>query len=274
MKLSIITINYNNKAGLQKTIDSVISQTFKDFEWIIIDGGSTDGSKDLIEKHSSYITYWVSEPDKGIYNAMNKGIMVAKGEYLYFLNSGDALYSHNIIENLFNNNLYGDIVYGNAIFINKDKTQLLVKPNKNISLSFFVSGHVINHQSTFIRKKLFDSCLYNENLQLVSDWEFEIKQAILGKTYQYIDKIIVLYDYTGLTSKPSDLLSKERKSVINNISWAIKKVMDELFLLRKFAGNEYVKIIYNYSEKGYIFKKIINFTIQILKAIDFCTRKS
>ncbi len=92
MKLSIITVNLNNKDGLQKTIDSVISQTFKDFEWIVIDGGSTDGSKELIEKYSDYISYWVSEPDKGIYNAMNKGIKVAKGDYLEFLNSGDIFF--------------------------------------------------------------------------------------------------------------------------------------------------------------------------------------
>ena len=85
MKLSIITVNLNNREGLQKTIDSVVNQTFRDFEWIVIDGGSTDGSKELIEQYADHFAYWVSEPDKGIYNAMNKGIKVAKGEYLQFL---------------------------------------------------------------------------------------------------------------------------------------------------------------------------------------------
>lgn len=273
MKLSIITINYNNKIGLQKTIDSVISQTFKDYEWIIIDGGSTDGSKELIEKYSSYITYWISEPDKGIYNAMNKGIKVAKGEYLQFLNSGDALYSNIIIDELFKYNIYGDIIYGNAIFLKKDKTQFLVTPPKKISLSYFVSGHVINHQSTFIKKELFDNNPYNENFQLVSDWEFEIKQAILGKRYQYIDKVFVWYDYTGLTSQPSDLLSNEQTLVIDNISWAIKNDIDELFNLRKKVENEYVKKIWYYSEKGFIFRKIINLTIHILNLIEFCMNR-
>ena len=84
MKLSIITINYNNKAGLQRTIDSVICQTCKDFEWIVIDGGSTDGSKQLIEQYQSHFAYWCSEPDNGVYHAMNKGITHAKGEYLLF----------------------------------------------------------------------------------------------------------------------------------------------------------------------------------------------
>ena len=91
MKLSVITINFNNKEGLAKTIVSVVGQTTRDFEWIIIDGGSTDGSMELIENNSEYISYYVSEPDKGIYNAMNKGIMASHGEYLLFLNSGDYL---------------------------------------------------------------------------------------------------------------------------------------------------------------------------------------
>jgi len=83
-KLSIITINYNNCAGLKRTIDSVVSQSFKDYEWIVIDGGSKDGSKDLIEQYSDSFTYWVSEPDNGIYNAMNKGIEKANGEWMLF----------------------------------------------------------------------------------------------------------------------------------------------------------------------------------------------
>ena len=97
MKLSIITINYNNLAGLQRTIDSVVCQTWHDYEWIIIDGGSSDGSKELIEQYQEYITYWCSEPDKGIYNAMNKGIDHAHGDYLIFMNSGDAFASKKCI---------------------------------------------------------------------------------------------------------------------------------------------------------------------------------
>ena len=86
MKFTIITINYNNVKGLKKTIDSVISQNFSDYEFIIIDGASTDGSVDIIKEYSPHISYWVSEPDKGIYHAMNKGITVSRGEYLLFLN--------------------------------------------------------------------------------------------------------------------------------------------------------------------------------------------
>ena len=96
--ISIITVNFNDKIGLERTLESVFSQNFRNFEYLVIDGGSNDGSKDLLEKNSEKINYWVSEPDKGIYNAMNKGISFAKGEYLIFLNSGDHLKNENSLE--------------------------------------------------------------------------------------------------------------------------------------------------------------------------------
>ena len=109
-KLSIITVNLNNREGLRKTAESVVSQTYKDYEWIVIDGGSTDGSKELIEQYAEHISYWVSEPDKGIYNAMNKGIRQAHGEYFLFLNSGDSLCDDDIVESFCVGNFKEDIV--------------------------------------------------------------------------------------------------------------------------------------------------------------------
>ena len=90
MRLSIITINYNNREGLRKTIESVVNQTYRNFEYIIIDGGSTDGSVEVVKEYADRISYWVSEPDNGIYNAMNKGVLAANGKYIQFLNSGDT----------------------------------------------------------------------------------------------------------------------------------------------------------------------------------------
>lgn len=98
MKLSIITINYDNKEGLLKTILSVVNQINHDYEYIIIDGGSNDGSVDIIKDYADKIDYWVSSKDKGIYNAMNKGIDVAKGEYCIFMNSGDTFYDSNTLK--------------------------------------------------------------------------------------------------------------------------------------------------------------------------------
>src|SRR4051812_11860469 len=96
-KISIITINYNDKEGLRSTIDSVITQSFRDFEFLVIDGNSSDGGKEVLEEYKSHIDYCVSEPDTGVYNAMNKGIRAATGDYLLFLNSGDVLYNNDIL---------------------------------------------------------------------------------------------------------------------------------------------------------------------------------
>src|SRR5688500_2837476 len=118
-KLSIITINLNNISGLIKNFDSVFEQTFKDLEYIIIDGGSTDGSKEIIEKNAAKFSYSVSEKDKGIYNAMNKGIVKEKGEYIYFLNSGDYLVNNEVIDKVFHETEDKDIIYGDVIVADK-----------------------------------------------------------------------------------------------------------------------------------------------------------
>ena len=101
MKISIITINLNNVSGLENTLSSVRAQTFRDFEQIVVDGGSSDGSVDVIRANSDWIAQWISEPDSGIYNAMNKGVRMASGDYLLFLNSGDCLASPKVLENVF-----------------------------------------------------------------------------------------------------------------------------------------------------------------------------
>ena len=112
LKLSIITVNLNTLEGLKRTYESIVSQTFKNYESLVIDGGSTDGSKEFIEQHQDKFSYWCSEPDKGIYNAMNKGIVRAKGEYLNFMNSGDCFASENTLTEVFCTPQTADILYG------------------------------------------------------------------------------------------------------------------------------------------------------------------
>ncbi len=116
-KLSIITVNFNNATGLQKTFDSVFEQTFKDFEYIIVDGGSTDGSEEIIERNRDKINYWVSEKDKGVYHAMNKGMAKASGDYLLFLNSGDHFKDENILLEVMPELDGTGIVYGNIFLV-------------------------------------------------------------------------------------------------------------------------------------------------------------
>ena len=217
MKLSIITINLNNIDGLNRTIKSVIEQSYTEYEYIIIDGASTDGSIELIKQFSDNITYWKSESDKGIYNAMNKGIQKATGDYCYFLNSGDTFYNKSVLEEIMKIPIIGDIVCFDAIVNEGDKNSL-VKASVDISFYMFYT-HTILHQSAFIQRSLFEKYgLYNEQLRIVSDWEFFIKVLFLyGATYQSVSIILSVFDTTGLSSIPANfLVSKEERTGVLN----------------------------------------------------------
>ena len=219
MRLSIITVNLNNKEGLQKTTNSVISQTFKDFEWIVIDGGSIDGSKELIENHSEFISYWVSEPDKGIYNAMNKGIKAAKGEYLLFLNSGDFLMNSNVLDRFFAQGNNSDIIYGYVARNIEGKVQNLTGflSKDNISL-IDLYYQTIPHQGTFFKAILFEKFgLYNENLRIVADREFYIKTIIYGNVSVKFIPITVSFFEDGGISSTSPKYLQEKKQVLNSL---------------------------------------------------------
>lgn len=217
-KLSIITINYNDIIGLKKTYNSIVNQKNKNFEYIIIDGGSTDGSKEFIENNSSNIDYYISESDNGIYNAMNKGILAAKGEFVLFMNSGDYLYDDFMIEKIHQKlDSEYDIIYGDTIFKEKEKESHIKYPS-TLSFHFFTYNNLC-HQATFIKRKLFDEIFfYNENFKIVSDWEFFIYSICIKNTsYKHIDDIICYYDFEGISSneKSKELIKKETQEVMN-----------------------------------------------------------
>ena len=187
-KISIITVNFNNKVGLQKTIASVLSQTFKNFEFIIVDGASTDGSKALLADGNLETTKWISEPDNGIYHAMNKGIRVARGEYCLFLNSGDWLVESDTLKNLFSGAPSADIVSGDIYFYDNEKNEIkwhVPSPDQMTAATLFLGS--LPHQATLIRRRLFDQIgLYKEHLKIVSDWLFFIEALLIHDcTYQH-----------------------------------------------------------------------------------------
>ena len=220
MKYSIITINYNHHDGLKKTIESVIIQSCKDYEFIIIDGGSTDGSREVIEQFSVHINYWVSEPDKGIYNAMNKGIKAANGEYLIFMNSGDTFYNERALESSLPFLKY-DIVQG--ITKNQDKTEtplcLVQIPGKTQLFS-----PSLHHQSCFFNKKLFNNFLYDENYKIVSDWKFYIEQVIFHDcTYSYMPIKVAIYEGGGISDYQKEIEFDERIDIIKKITKLLKE---------------------------------------------------
>jgi len=217
-KISVITVNFNNKIGLEKTVKSVLGQSYDDFEFIIIDGGSTDGSVDIIQEFKDRVTHWVSEPDKGVYNAMNKGIRVANGEFVIFMNSGDTFVDKNVLYDCAVNITNDfDIYYGDNYKVKENGSKRLKTYPSALQFSFFYTSS-INHQSTFIRKSLFDDHFYyNENYKIVADWEFFI-YAICYKNvpYKYLAKTIANYDFTGVSSleRNKHLAAKEKAEVL------------------------------------------------------------
>lgn len=202
-KLTIITINRNNAIGLRRTIQSVINQTSSVFEYIVIDGASTDDSVEIIKEYSDRITYWVSEPDNGIYNAMNKGILKATGEYLLFLNSGDELNNAEVIENILKCTNDTDIIIGKAINIDKKCKTTIQTNTLTFPLRFSVFFQFsIPHQSTFIKKTIFETVgLYNENYKIVSDWYFFLMAIFkFNHTVSTVDIIISNFYQDGISS--------------------------------------------------------------------------
>jgi len=201
MQLSIVTINLNHAVGLRRTIESVLCQSFDDFEFIVIDGASTDSSAAVIAEYRNYIDFAVSEPDKGIYSAMNKGIVKSKGDYILFLNSGDYL-EDEVLERVFSEINDEMIVYGD-FYTSKDGKragQCFVQPDELTMLNFF--GLSIQHNATFIRRSLFENELYDEHYRIVSDRFFFIQKIIIENcTYKHLRFPVIYYELDGYASK-------------------------------------------------------------------------
>ena len=199
--LSIITVNLNNRSGLENTIKSVFSQSYKNYEFIIIDGGSQDGSTTLINNVQDELAYWVSERDTGIYQAMNKGIKQAKGAYCLFLNSGDWLVDDTVLENVFSKKLTADIVIGRCRISEKGKLVFITDQPAELTLKSFI-GNTLPHQATFIKTALFDRFgLYEEKYMINADFAFWIRTIILGNcSTAALDIIISDYNLDGISS--------------------------------------------------------------------------
>lgn len=266
-KTSIITINYNNLKGLRKTIESIISQTERKYEFIVIDGGSTDGSKELIESYSEKIDYWVSEQDAGVYNAMNKGIKVATGDFVIFMNSGDTFYEDTVLEKV--NPLLVDefdIYYGDNYKVKQNSKKKKTYPEK-LTFSFFYYS-CINHQATFIRRQLFfDYFFYNENFKIVSDWEFFIYTiCIENRPSKYLKRTICNYDFTGVSSKKENkVIADSEKNIVFDKYFSL--FIEDYKLVSTIKSKRVQQILYIKSFKNHwkLFKGVINFLVLFAK---------
>lgn len=253
MKLTIITINLNNATGLERTIKSVVSQTFSNYEYIIIDGESTDGSQEIIKFYDNQISIWVSEKDSGIYNAMNKGIMKSTGEYFLFLNSGDTLIDQSVLMNVVEKDLKEDIISCNLVISDSQdisNSEKIVPPEK-ITAKNLINGY-LPHPSSLIKRRLFEEIgLYNESYKISSDWDFFLKAILInGATYRHINLNLTIYEPQGISSRPEmvKIYESERMLILNQL---FPLFAEDYQLLKKLEEQEQAYI------KSHEFKSVI-----------------
>lgn len=268
MKLSIITINYNNCVGLSKTIESFISQTWQDFEWIIVDGGSMDGSRELIEQTASLLEtrgwsiehfsgpenslcfidnlssidtisfsrrfLWCSEKDRGIYNAMNKGILHANGEYCLFMNSGDFLSDIHSLETVSKWGLASDFECFVTIDAQSEGKRFLSKYNYDDIHAYQLIYSTLPHQALFIRRDLFRAVgMYDENLKIVSDWKFNLLALVFNSaSYSYRPFVFARTQPNGVSRTNLAQLQSERNSVLQSLFPRL--VLDDYKMFRSY----------------------------------------
>lgn len=266
MKISIITINYNNNEGLRKTILSVLEQKPTLFEYIVIDGMSSDGSVETIREYDSCIDYWVSEKDTGIYNAMNKGIARATGDYCIFMNSGDVFYQSDVLESII------PYLDGTAI-INGDTVYASGKYDKSpdeVTLSYLMLSTII-HQSTFIRTDLLKHNNYDEKYRLVSDWKFWLQELIINNvSYKNIHIPISIFEEGGVGTTNVEVHDRE-----------MVQVLQELFpdrLLKEYYnflnGRTWEEKLYKEIQHSRLHKIMYVFNCAMIKLLTFFNKSS
>lgn len=189
-KVTVVTVVFNNVRHIEATIQSVVNQTYPNIEYIIIDGGSTDGTVDLIKKYEDRLAYWVSEPDKGIYDAMNKGIDKATGSWMIFMNSGDRFTNEEVLTTVFSTPQQADILYGDAI-MEYPSFQTIFKKNP---LTSMWKRAPFCHQASFIKTNLLKEWKYDTQYKIGADHDFFFKAYIHNKTFHYINLPICFFD--------------------------------------------------------------------------------
>lgn len=243
MKLTIITINYNNCLGLEKTLESISIQTNRDFEYIVIDGASTDGSVEIINKYAQYIDYYVSEPDKGIYDAMNKGALQAHGLYLMYLNSGDRLINSEAVSLLLEQRLEADICFCKVKNMRSDGTYYMWSPPAEEVLSLqYLRWNTLHHPGAVIRTELQKRFLYNTKLRICSDRQFFIEALIIADaTYQTLDLVMNEFAPQGTSGAQAEkemekedtfilesLFTKRQRRDIERTNWMLQQITTPL----------------------------------------------
>lgn len=256
MRLSIITITYNNLFGLQRTVVSVMAQTWHDWELIVVDGGSSDGTQAWLNELHMPAIRWISETDKGVYDAQNKGIRMATGDYCFFLNAGDVFCTADVLERMFAQQCTADILYGNEVVV--DASGKRVGYCKGVERPAFLDLYLscMKHQATFIRREMFARYgTYDDTLQIVADWEWFFR--VIGfhneVTLLYRDVDISLFENTGISYHAPELCATERQVVLDH--YMSRRMQEDYILwahyphLRKIVGDKLLERVLRFVNK-------------------------
>jgi glycosyltransferase involved in cell wall biosynthesis len=224
--ISVVTVVFNAKDLIELTIQSVLSQTYKNIDYIIIDGGSKDGTVDIIKKYDNRINYWISESDSGIYDAMNKGISHAKGDYIYFLNAGDTIYSNTTMGDIFKDSYDADVYYGKTCLINIDGSiRKTTKIPEKLTWKKMWKGMLISHQSIVFKRSIIEN--YNQHYKYISDYDYIIKCLKRSKTIVNTNQIMSNYLLGGVSERKILPCWQERLQIV-------KKHYNVIFLILNY----------------------------------------
>ena len=248
IKISIITVVFNDKDNILKTIENVSLQTYKNIEYIVVDGNSTDGTKNIILNNINKISKYISEPDLGIYHAMNKGVKIATGDWLLFLNSGDKIFENTTIEEIFSRNVNEiDIIYGDVI-IEKFHYSYL---QKSLGISKITTRMICCHQSMIIKRQLLLDYPYNLKYKIVADYEFSLINYIRNKNFLQVNQTISIFAGGGVSSRNRVKRDLEiiqllyRNRVLNTIgqyTWVLSSLIKSI-LINFFSKTSIVHFI-------------------------------
>lgn len=209
MKITVITVNYNNLEGLRRTIPSILSQTYSGYELVVVDGGSTDGSKEYLQSIDR-IDFWVSERDTGVYNAMNKAVRFSHGEYCIFMNSGDTFFSSTVLETVVHKLNGADFYTGCSTFVDKNTTYTCFPPQQ-ITIDFLLVN-ALNHQATFNRTAFLRENPYDESYRITADWGLLARKWLHDEcVYECLPDMVAVYYMDGISSVNKQSAEKERR---------------------------------------------------------------
>jgi glycosyltransferase involved in cell wall biosynthesis len=233
-QVSIVTIDFNNLAGLKATFASVVTQTNRDFEYIVIDGGSQDGSVEFLQQHSEHFSYCISEPDRGIYDAMNKGVAAAIGKWVIFMNSGDLFYEDETLARVVDRLADNDVVYGEWVSIFNDEYGNRTKHGKPSDLSQIWNKIPACHQSILVRRELLSEHPFDISLKWCGDHDLLAKLYQLGCKFQQIPVIVTKFDASGGTARELRSYTQERWSIYHR--YFEKMLKRELYFINEYRS--------------------------------------